>query len=111
MEARLAKDKDDLLNIDAVLQVSVAANKGLYVKIREEESMCQALRELMSDEMEKEFEDGRKEGQKEGREEGQKDAIIENIKSLMQNMKWTSEQAMKALGISDSEQSEYRALL
>ena len=99
LEAKLAKDKDDLQNIDAVLQVSVAANRDLYEEIRKEDAMCQALRDLMSDEIEREF------------EEGQKAAIVENIKNLMQNMKWTAEQAMKALGISASEQSKYMALL
>jgi len=34
LEAKLAKDKDDLQNIDAVLQVSVAANRDLYEEIR-----------------------------------------------------------------------------
>jgi hypothetical protein len=76
-------------------------------KIREEDVMCQALRELMSDVIEKEVEEGRKEGLK----EGQKAAIVAAAKNLMQTMKWTSEQAMKALGISDAEQSEYIALL
>ncbi|MBQ8945469.1 MAG: hypothetical protein IJ058_01520 [Lachnospiraceae bacterium] len=103
LEARLAKDKDDLHNVDAVLQVSVAANKALYEEIRKEDEMCQALRDLMSDEIEKEVAEGRK--------EERKDAIVDNIKSLMQNMKWTAEQATKALGISDSEQSKYIAML
>ena len=39
-------------NADAVFQVSVAANKELYERIRRESLMCQALRELMSDEIE-----------------------------------------------------------
>ena len=34
LEAKFAKDKDDLQNIDAVLQVSVAANRDLYEEIR-----------------------------------------------------------------------------
>ena len=38
--------------IDAVLQVSVSANRELYEQIREEAGMCQALRELMKDEFE-----------------------------------------------------------
>lgn len=107
LEAKLTTDKDELQNIDAVLQVSVSANKDLYDEIRMEDDMCQALRDLMSDVIEKEVEEGRKKGQK----EGQKAAMVDNIKSLMRNMKWTAEQAMKALGISDSEQSKYLALL
>ena len=40
-------------NIDAVLQVSVSANYELYREIRREFTMCEALRELMKDEIEK----------------------------------------------------------
>ena len=41
-------DKQD---VDAVLQVSVSANTDLYEKIRRETTMCEALRELMKDEI------------------------------------------------------------
>lgn len=40
-------------NIDAVLQASVSANYELYESIRREYTMCEALRELMKDEIEK----------------------------------------------------------
>ena len=33
-EAKLAKEPGDIQNVDAVLQVSVSANKKLYQKIR-----------------------------------------------------------------------------
>ena len=39
-------------DIDAVLQASVSANKELYEEIRRDSGMCQALRELMKDEIE-----------------------------------------------------------
>ncbi len=42
----------DKNNVDAVLQVSVAANDELYRKIRRETAMCEALRELMKDDIE-----------------------------------------------------------
>ena len=45
--------KVDKQNIDAILQVSVSANDELYRKIRRETTMCEALRELMKDEIEK----------------------------------------------------------
>jgi hypothetical protein len=41
-------DKD---NAEAILQVSVSANKELYKKLKEEFDMCQALQELMKDEI------------------------------------------------------------
>ena len=43
-------------DIDAVLQASVSANKELYEEIRRDSGMCQALRELMKDEIDKEIE-------------------------------------------------------
>ena len=50
-EAKLAKEPGALQNINAVLQVSVSANKDLYEEVRRDENMCQALRELMKDEI------------------------------------------------------------
>ena len=47
------EDKDDKLNADAVLQVSVSANRELYEKIRSENDMYEALKELMKDEIDK----------------------------------------------------------
>ena len=94
-EAKLAKDPGDRHNIDAVLQVSVSANRQLFDQIRKDEDMCQALRELMKDEIAEE----------------RADEKILDIKELMKNMKWTAEQAMNALGISASDQSKYSALL
>ncbi|MBO6114915.1 MAG: hypothetical protein J6P57_07650 [Lachnospiraceae bacterium] len=44
------KDKDDKINADAILQVSVSANQELYDKIRGDGVMCEALRKLMKDE-------------------------------------------------------------
>ena len=38
-------------NADAVFQVSVAANRDLYESLRKEPEMCDALRELMKDEL------------------------------------------------------------
>ena len=98
-EAKLAKDPGDRHNIDAVLQVSVSANRQLFDQIRKDEDMCQALRELMKDEIAEE------------RAEERTEARAVDIKELMKNMKWTAEQAMNALGISASDQSKYSALL
>lgn len=52
------RDIDDIYdksNIDAILQVSVSANYELYEKIRRETTMCEALRELMKDEIQKDI--------------------------------------------------------
>ena len=60
----------DKHNADAVLQASVSANKDLYDKVRSEESMCEALRELMKDDIEKAVNEGRAKGMAEGRAKG-----------------------------------------
>ena len=39
------------MNADAVLEVSVSANAGIYEAIKVESAMCQAMRELMKDEL------------------------------------------------------------
>lgn len=56
----------DRQNVEAVLQVSVKANDELYREIRRDANMCEALRELMKDDLE----DARKMGEAEGRTEG-----------------------------------------
>ena len=49
-------------NADAVIQVSVSANREKYEEIRRNSSMCEALRLLMKDEIEEELKNTRKEG-------------------------------------------------
>jgi predicted transposase/invertase (TIGR01784 family) len=55
----------DKNNIDAVLQASVAANANIFDDVRRNANMCQALRELMKDEIEIELANARKEGAEE----------------------------------------------
>ena len=102
-EARLATEPGELHDIDAVLQVSVSANREVYQEVRKEKSMCQALKDLMKEEI---AEERAKE-----RAEATADTKIVDIKELMKNMKWTADQAMKALGISVADQAKYSAML
>ena len=97
------KEPGERNNIDAVLQVSVSENAELFEKIRRDERMCQALRELMKDEIAEEI---AKEVTK-----GRADEKLVDIKELMKNMKLTAEQAMNALGIPVADQSKYSAML
>lgn len=76
----------DKENADAVLQVSISANQKMYAKVRREVNVCEALRELMKDEIDAEIarevakasekarteaiQQGRAEGLAKGREEG-----------------------------------------
>ena len=55
---------------DAVLQVSVAANRNLYEHIRRESAMCEALRDLMKDEIEASVQIALQERTKKARQEG-----------------------------------------
>ena len=47
---------------DAILQVSVAANRKNYDKVRRTSDMCEALRELMKEEIEEELKKNREQG-------------------------------------------------
>lgn len=69
--------------------------------------MCQALRELMKDDLEKQFVAGKEAG----REAGKEEARLSAIKSLMQTMHLTADAAMKVLQIPDNEQSRYKGML
>ena len=98
-EAEQAKEPGEWNNIDAVLQVSVSENAELFEKIRRDERMCQALKELMKEEIAEE------------RADATKDTMIDNIRKLMKNMKLTADQAMNTLEIPISDQSKYSAML
>ena len=70
-DAQKLTRQGDRANVDAILQVSISANHGLYDEMRRRSpDMCEAMRRLMRDEIEAEVREGRKEGQKEGRREG-----------------------------------------
>ena len=77
--------------------------------------MCQALRELMKDEIAEEIAKERAEATAEATAKATAKATantkLVDIKELMKNMKLTAEQAMKALGIPDADQSKYSAML
>ena len=56
-------DKEDRDDVDAILQISISANKELYDQIRKEDiGMCEAMRELFKDELRDMEEKGRIEG-------------------------------------------------
>ncbi len=102
-----AKDQGDRENIDAILQVSVDANQGLYSVIREDKKMCAALEGLMADVIEEKERKAKDEGIKEGIKEN----TIMSITSVMETLKLTAKQAMDALKIPESEQQSYIKML
>ena len=80
--------------------------------------MCEALRELMKDEIEEEKRKAvgdatkkLKETAAKELEEARRKAEEAHIKSLMKNMKWTAEKAMAALNIPAAEWADYAARL
>lgn len=95
-KAAQMSEPGDRNNIDAVLQVSVSANREIYEKIRRcDKAMCEALRELMRDDFEKK----------------EQETLLKAIKNLMDSMKWTAEQAMTAMKIPDADKEKYIARL
>ena len=51
---------------DAVLQLAIANNKEIFEKMKEEEFMCQALRELMAPEIDEELTKAERKGKNAG---------------------------------------------
>jgi hypothetical protein len=90
-------------NIDAVLQASVSANFELYEDVRRDSVMCQAMRELMKDEIAEERTDAANMAETETQ--------VKNIKVIMKNLKYTAEQAMDALEIPQQKRSIYLSKL
>ena len=71
-------------NADAVYAVSVAANYEVYDRIRRRNPiMCEALRELMKEEIEKEKDIAIREGHAKGRAEGERKAYMDMVREGM----------------------------
>ena len=130
-------DKQDA---DAVLQVSISANRKIYDGIKgRDTTMCEALRELMKPEFEAmeaelkaEFEakeaefdrrvrsmqesmqeesDRRVKSMQEESDKREEVSTVKKIKSIMEKLKYTAEQAMELLDIPAKEQSKYLRML
>ena len=114
--AKRQTDPGDRNNIEAVLQVSIAANQGLYDEIRRNSVMCDALRELMREEIEEEKRNAVDSAVQSAVQDAvqsmvqeTEQTILEIIKSLMNNLNLTADQAMSAMNFSVEKQAEYRA--
>lgn len=66
-ESEMYRDKQDREIIDSIPQVSVAVNQE---KIRRDEIMCQALKELMKDELAQQYAEGEASGEARGEARG-----------------------------------------
>jgi hypothetical protein len=98
-QARKMKRPGDRDNIDAVLQASVAANFELYEEVRRDSVMCQALQELMKDEIEEKVTNAETETQ------------VNNIRNIMSELRYSAEQAMDLLKIPQQKRSMYLSKL
>ena len=90
----------DKHNVDAILQLSVSANRDVYEELkRRDPSMCEALRDLMKEEIQ---------------EDNQKAvdiALITVIKNQMKKLGWDANRTMENMGISEKDQIRYVTML
>ena len=94
----------DKQNADSVMNVSINANREVYDKIRKENPfMCQALRELMKDEIQEEIQTAE--------EKAVDKSTVAHIKNLMKKLGLDAKAAMETLGISAADQLRYLAML
>ena len=82
-QAQIYKTRKSWGLADSVLEVSVKANHGLFSKIKEDAKMCEALRELMADELQESVTLGEKRGEKRGEERER----IKGLKALVDILK------------------------
>ena len=76
-------NQGDKENVDALLDISIAANSELYYRIREEHNMNEVTREFFKEEFEKAEQKGREEGEAKRKElEAEISSLKEEIKKL-----------------------------
>jgi CRISPR/Cas system CSM-associated protein Csm2 small subunit len=90
-QAKETKNPGERNNIDSVLQASVSANYELYEEVRRDVVMCQALQELMRDEIDAKVNSAVA--------NAETDTRIDDIKNIMSTLNYTAEQAMDTLKI------------
>ena len=80
-EASRYTETEDKRNADTVLEISTKVNEALYNKLKGDDSMCEALKELMADDL-KEAENR---GLEQGLEQGYKDRDTEKIMEMLKD--------------------------
>ena len=78
-EAGSYTEPDDRRHADAVLQISAGVNTALYNRLRGDESMCEALREIMAEDLKEAENIGEARGKAEGKAEGEDKLLISQI--------------------------------
>ena len=77
--------------------------------------MCQALYEIMKDDIDIRVQQGMQQGMQQGIQQGMRQGVaqekVSNIKTLMETMNWNPIQAMNALRIPEEDRQKYSQLL
>ena len=98
--SKLYYSPQDRRNIDALLSVSVSANKEVFKNvIRRNKNMSDAMKELIDELFHEEKQDAID------------DSLVAAIKNLMINSGWDADKAMNNMGIPESDQIRYAARL
>ncbi len=97
----------DRQNVEAVLQVSVRANDELYREIRRDANMCDALRELMKDDLE----DARKKGEAIGKAEGEAKGKVMGEAKIILKMNHSGMSPENIASITGKDLDEIHAIL
>lgn len=104
MAVQKIKNPGDLARVDAILQVSVTANKELYEQIyKEETEMCQALREIMAADLKKAEIRGEARGEARGRALGEAIGIYNTLAGLVKDQLITIAEAARRAGVTEEE--------
>jgi CRISPR/Cas system CSM-associated protein Csm2 small subunit len=98
-QAQKSQQPGERDNIDAVLHASVTANFELYEEVKRDSIMCEALRELMKDEIAEE--------RNAAANNAETETQVKNIRNIMVRLKYTAEQAMDLLEIPQQKRSFY----
>ena len=102
--ARGFTEPGDRHNADAILQLSVSANREVYEEIkRRDPVMCEALRDLMKEEIENEVQ--------EKSQQAVDVSLIAAVKNLMKKTGWDASKAMEYIGIPATDQMRYASRL
>ena len=104
MDAKTTEEKEKILRDE--YQIKLVRNmEGELVRMG---GLMEPLLEIAA---ERAAEKATKEATEKATAETKKATLIENIRNLMETMKWTSKQAMDALKVPADEQKEYLPLL
>ena len=102
----------DKQNADSVMNVSIRANREVYNKIRRENPfMCQALRELMKDEIQEEIQTAVQTAVQAAEKKAVDTSRVTDIKNLMKKIGMDAKTVMEGMGISAADQIRYMAML